>query len=346
MNEEEDEVLHEIFKSYRDIFALVGGKKYLKDLFPFIELLLHTGDPNIRKEVIIWFRHLIDKQDDFTNIEKELFEVVQNLANSDEPSHEIGFIAFSTEFFGDFKEKNKNQLFSIYKQLTKKKSQGKLIEIELSSNLSKLAKFLNKDDFIKLFNILMKESFDGVRFNLVEALRNLKEKSKLDGFENFIGENITKFSQDESWRVLLMLSKHIEGILELNKKLENTYPEIKNIILNAFLKLLQDNVGEVRSLACEKLEFVGEMLSKEENCDKILSSLNNSKTDSLPYVRNSLSSNILSLAPIVGEKKTKEFIFLIFLDLIKDEDHVILMLIIKNLDKLNEVINVDILYKV
>ena len=341
VNEEEDEVLDEICKSYRDIFALVGGKKYLKDLFPLIELLLHTGDPNIRKEVIIWFRHLIDKQDDFTDIEKELFEAIQNLANSDDPSHEIGFIAFSSEFFGDFKEKNKNHIYSIYKQLTEKKSQGKLIRIELSSNLSKLSKFLNKDDFIELFNILMKESCDAVRFNLVEALGNLKEKSKLDGFESFIGETITKFSEDESWRVRLMLSKHIDGILELNKKLENTYPEIKNVILNAFLKLLQDKEGEVRSMACQKLEDVGEILSKEENFDKILACLKNLKSDSLPYVRSSLASNILSLAPIIGTKKTNEFIFPIFLDLIKDEDHDIRMVIIKNLDKLNEVVNVD-----
>ena len=341
VNEEEDEVLDEICKEYLDIFALIGGKKYLKDFFPLIELLLHTGDPNIRKEVITCFRHLIDKQDDFTDIEKELFETIQNLAKSDDPSHEIGFISFSSEFFGDFKDKNRNQIYSIYKQLIEKKSQGKLIKIELSANLSKLSKFLNKDDFIGLFNILMKESCDAVRFNLVQAIGNLKEKSKLDGFENFIGDTITKFSEDESWRVRLMLSKHIDGILELNKKLENSYPEIKNITLNAFLKLLQDKEGEVRSMACEKLEDVGEVLCKEENFDKILSCLKNLKSDSLSYVRSSLASNILSLAPIIGEKKTNEFIFPIFLDLIKDEDHDIRMVIIKNLDKLNEVVNVD-----
>ena len=341
VNEEEDEVLDEICKVYRDIFSLVGGKKYLKDLFPLIELLLHTGDQNIRKEVITCFRHLIDKQDDFTDIEKELFEVIQNLANSDDPSHEIGFIAFSSEFFGDFKEKNRNHIFTIFKQFTEKKSQGKLIKIELSSNLSKLAKFLNKDDFCELFNILMKESCDAVRFNLVEALANLKEKSKLDGFENFIGDAITKFCEDESWRVRLMLSKHIEGILELIGKIGNDSSELKSIILSAFLKLLQDKEGEVRSMACQKLEDIGEKLGKEENFDKILSCLKNLKSDLLPYVRSSLASNILSLAPIIGTKKTNEFIYPIFLDLIKDEDHDIRMLIFKNLDKLNEVVNTD-----
>ena len=341
VNEEEDDVLEEICKVYRDIFALVGGKKYLKDLFPLIELVLHTGDKNIRKEIITIFRHLIDKQDEFSDIEKDLLETIQNLANSEDPSHEIGFITFSSEFFGDFKEKYRNQIYSIFKQFTEKKSQGKLIKIELSANLSKLSKHLSKNDFIELFNILMNESCDAVRFNLVQALGNLKDKSKLDGYENFIGENITKFSEDESWRVRLMLAKNIEGILELISLIQKNYPEIKNIILKAFLKLLQDNEGEVRSMACSKLDDVGEALCKEDNFDKILSCLKNLKTDSLNYVRSSLASNVLSLAPIIGAKKTNEYIFPVFQELIKDEDHDIRMVIIKNLDKLNEVVNID-----
>ena len=341
VNEEEDEVLQEILKVYRDIFNLVGGEKYLTALFPLIELLLHTGDPNIRKEVIRSFRHLIDKQDEFSDIEKELLATIQNLANSEDPSHEIGFITFTSEFFGDFKEKNRNHIFSIFKQFIEKKGQGKLIKIELSSNLSKLSKHLNKEDFIELFNLLMKENCDAVRFNLVEALGNLKEKESLDGYEDFIGENIVKFSEDESWRVRLMLAKHIEEILELINKIQNNYPEIRNIILKSFLKLLQDKEGEVRSMACQRLDDVSESLCKEENFDKILSCLKSLKSDSLPYVRSSLASNILSIAPIIGAKKTNEYIFPIFLDLIKDEDHDIRMVIIKNLDKLNEVVNID-----
>ena len=341
VNEEEDEVLQEILKVIRDIFSCMGGKKYLKDLFPLIELILHTGDPNIRKETIVCFRHLIDKQDEFSDVEKELLETIQNLANSEDPSHEIGFISFTSEFFGDFKEKNRNQIFSIFKKFTEKTSQGKLIKIELSANLSKLSKFLNKNDFIEIFAILMNEKCDAVRFNLVRALGNLKEKSKLDGYESFIGETITKFSEDESWRVRLMLAKHIEEILELINKIQSNYPEIKNIILKAFLKLLQDVEGEVRSMACQKLDDISEYLCKEEEFDKILSSLKDLKSDSLPYVRSSLASNILSIAPIIGSKKTNEYIFPIFLDLIKDEDHDIRMVIIKNLDKLNEVVNID-----
>jgi serine/threonine-protein phosphatase 2A regulatory subunit A len=341
VNEEEDEVLESICKVYREIFTCAGGKKYLKDIFPLIELILHTSDPNIRKEVITCFRHLVDKQDEFSNIEKPLFETIQSLANSDDPSHEIGFIAFSSEFFGDFEEKNRNLILSIFKEFIQKQGQGKLIKIELSANLPKLSKYLSKNDFVELFNSLMKENCDTVRFNLVQALANLKEINKLDGYEQFISDNITKFSEDESWRVRLMLSKYIEEIIELINKIQNNTPQMKNVILKAYIKLLQDVEGEVRSMACQKLDDVSEFLCKEENFDQILSCLKNLKSDNLAYVRSSLASNILSIAPIIGAKKTNEFIFPIFLDLIKDEDHDIRMVIIKNLDKLNEVINID-----
>ena len=340
VSEEEDEVLSEICKVSRDIFNCIGGKKYLKDLFPLIELLLHTCDPTVRKDTIISFRHYIDKQDEFSDIEKELFEVIQKLANSEDPSHEIGFIDFSSEFFGDFKEKYRNHIYSIFKQFTEKKSQGKLIRIELSANLSKLSPHLSKKDFIELFSILQKESCDTARYNLVEAIANLKKLQNLSGYEDLIGDSITKFSGDESWRVRLMLAKFIPEFLELSSKLKNT-KEIKGIILKAYIALLQDSEGEVRSMACKTLDVVSEYLCNEDSFDKVLSCFKSLKADSLPYVRSSLASIILSVAPKIGAKKTNEYIFPIFLDLIKDENHDIRMVIIKNLDKLNEVVNID-----
>ena len=340
VNEEEDEVLSEICKVSRDIFNCVGGKKYLKDLFPLVELLLHTCDPVVRKDTITSFRHYIDKQDEFSDIEKELFDVIQKLANSDDPSHEIGFIAFSSEFFKDFKEKYRNHIYSIFKQFIEKKSQGKLIKIELAVNLSKLSPYLSKKDYFDLFKLLMKDKLDSVRFNLVDSVSNLKQLSNLSGYEGFIGDSITSFSQDESWRVRLMLAKNISEILELSSKIQNN-SEINGIILKAYIKLLQDEEGEVRSMACKNLDVAAEYLGKEDAFDKVLTCLKSLKSDSLPYVRSSLASIILSMAPKIGAAKTNEYIFPIFLDLIKDEDHDIRMVIIKNLDKLNEVVNID-----
>ena len=343
--EEEDDVLEEIFKVFREIFNYIKGKDYFKDTFPLIELIFHTANMDVRKELIIYLRHIIDKQDEFSNVEEGLFELMKKLANTEDPSNENGFVALSAEFFGDFKEKYRNQIFNLYSQFAQKKNQGKVIKIQISMNLQKISNYLEKNEFIEIFNFLLEEKCDAVRFNLVEALCHLKEKekNKLEGYDNFIGEKINKFTEDESWRVRLMVAKYIPDLFELIKKItENSNnTELKNIILKSYLKLLQDKEGEVRSMACSKLEEAAEFLKDLEDFDEILSCLKNLKSDPLPYVRSSLASNILSMAPIINTKKTNEFIFPIFLDLIKDEGHDIRMLIIKNLDKLNEVVNID-----
>ena len=299
--EEEDDVLEELFKVYREIFNYVEGKEHVKDTFPLVELIFHTSNMEVRKEMIIYLRHIIDKQDEFSNVEKDLFELMKKLANTEDCSNENGFVELSSEFFGDFKDKYRNQIYNLYIQFSQKKNQGKAIKIQISENLKKISKFLKKSEFFEIFNYLMEEKCDVVRFNLVEAISNLKEKEKsdLENYEGFIGE------------------------------------------IKAYLKLLQDKEGEVRSMACDKLEEAAEFLKDMDDFDKILSCLKNLKSDPLPYVHSSLASNILSIAPIISTKKTNEYIFPIFLDLIKDEAHDIRMLIIKNLDKLNEVINID-----
>ena len=343
--EEEDDVLEELFKVYREIFNYVEGKEHVKDTFPLVELIFHTSNMEVRKEMIIYLRHIIDKQDEFSNVEKDLFELMKKLANTEDCSNENGFVELSSEFFGDFKDKYRNQIYNLYIQFSQKRNQGKAIKIQISENLKKISKFLKKSEFFEIFNYLMEEKCDVVRFNLVEAISNLKEKEKseLENYEGFIGEKINKFTEDESWRVRLMLVKCIPEIFDLVKKISenNNNSELKKIILKAYLKLLQDKEGEVRSMACDKLEEAAEFLKDMDDFDKILSCLKNLKSDPLPYVHSSLASNILSIAPIISTKKTNEYIFPIFLDLIKDEAHDIRMLIIKNLDKLNEVVNID-----
>ena len=200
--EEEDDVLEELFKVFREIFNYVEGRDHIKDTFPLVELIFHTGNMDVRKELIIYLRHIIDKQDEFSNVEKDLFELMKKLANTEDPSNENGFVALSAEFFGDFKEKYRNQIYNLYSQFAQKKNQGKVIKIQLSGNLQKISRFLQKNEFFEIFNFLMEEKCDAVRFNLVEALGNLKEKekSKLEGYEDFIGEKIRRRKEKERRR--------------------------------------------------------------------------------------------------------------------------------------------------
>ena len=115
--EEEDDVLEELFKVYREIFNYVEGKEHVKDTFPLVELIFHTSNMEVRKEMIIYLRHIIDKQDEFSNVEKDLFELMKKLANTEDCSNENGFVELSSEFFGDFKETKEKQLKFKYQKI-------------------------------------------------------------------------------------------------------------------------------------------------------------------------------------------------------------------------------------
>ena len=144
--EEEDDVLGELFKVYRDIFNYIGGQNYIKDTFPLVELIFHTSDVDIRKELIIYLRHIIDKQDEFSDVEKDLFDLMKNLANTEDSSNDNGFIGLSAEFFGDFKEKYRNQI------LLKKKIRVNLLKFRYLLIYKKLLNIFKKKNLLNFLN--------------------------------------------------------------------------------------------------------------------------------------------------------------------------------------------------
>jgi serine/threonine-protein phosphatase 2A regulatory subunit A len=58
-------------------------------------------------------------------------------------------------------------------------------------------------------------------------------------------------------------------------------------------------------------------------------------------VRSSLSENILSLCPIIGEPASVQYILPIFLMLLRDESSEVRLNLFKRLDDLNQVIGIE-----
>jgi serine/threonine-protein phosphatase 2A regulatory subunit A len=90
-----------------------------------------------------------------------------------------------------------------------------------------------------------------------------------------------------------------------------------------------------------RLEEITQILKNENNFDKILQNLRKIEKDQKNFVRGALASNILKLSSLVGNKKTNDYIFPIFLTLIKDENLEIRMTLINNLSELNKVIEIN-----
>lgn len=172
----------------------------------------------------------------------------------------------------------------------------------------------------------------------MDSIISLKNHPNLPKLQDFIITIVTKLFNDESWRVRLTVADKIHEILSFNF----VSSQLKSTAVDIFAKLLEDNEAENRNICCLRLESIAEKIGKEDLIDQVLIQLKKVEKDNISYVRGALASTVLRICPLVGKNKTNEFIFPVFLNLIKDESHDIRMTLIKTLDRLHEVINIDI----
>jgi serine/threonine-protein phosphatase 2A regulatory subunit A len=165
----------------------------------------------------------------------------------------------------------------------------------------------------------------------------MKNLNNLSEIMDYLEKVLTKLACDNNWRVRLTVCDKLYEIL--------SFPQITNKIkqtsIEIFVKLLEDSEAEVKNICCLRLEDMTKVLYKEDNFDKILKGIKKLEKDNTTYVRGALASNLLKICPFIGQKKTNDFIFPIFLNIIKDENHDIRMTLIKTLENLNKVLNVD-----
>lgn len=213
------------------------------------------------------------------------------------------------------------------------------IKKELAANMKDLSNIIDDELFAELLSILLKDSNDSIRIHLIDAVISLKSHPRLEQFSEFISNVIVKLGNDESWRVRLTVGDKIYEVLNFPV----LKPATKSLIVEIFAKMFDDTEAEIRNVCCLRLESVAERIGKEELFDSVLIQLKKVEKDSVSYVRGALASTLLRICPLIGKNKTSEFVFPLFLNLIKDESHDIRLTIVKSLDRLNEVLNIDLL---
>ncbi len=218
------------------------------------------------------------------------------------------------------------------------KEDSPVLKKEIASVLKDLAVYLEKEIFCSIFITFLKDSNDSIKIHLIDSTISLKFHKQIDTFQDFISDSIMSLSIDESWRVRFSVADKIQELLAL----PNITQKLKTSLVEIFAKLFEDSESEIRNTCCLKLELIAERIGKEEIMDKILIQLKKLEKDGVSYVRGSLAETILKVCPHIGKSKTNDFIFPVFLNLIKDENHNIRMALIGNLEKLNEVIAIDI----
>jgi serine/threonine-protein phosphatase 2A regulatory subunit A len=208
---------------------------------------------------------------------------------------------------------------------------------ELLNKITEISLLLSIDYIKKLINTILKDKNDSMRIDIINIIMSIRQHPKINDFYDVIYDLIPKLAEDTNWRVRLTVSDKLNDILNF----PNIDNKFRQTSINIFAKLIEDTEPEIRNICCLRIEEITKILKNEKDFDKILQNLRKLEKDQKNFVRGALASNVLKLCSLVGPTKTNDYIFPIFLTLIKDENLEIRMTLINNLSELNKEIKIN-----
>ena len=335
IDEEEDEALVELAKILGNFIDCIGGINYIKELFNILEAILIVDDPNIRKETINSLKKTINQVEKIEFIENDIMEIIIRLGENENINQKISSLYIIIFIFPKLSEKNKEIVLNIILKFCKDETIS--LKKEVLNLIPEITQYLQINFIQKIISIFLEDKNDTTHIDIMNIIVSMKNLNNLSEIMDYLEKVLTKLACDNNWRVRLTVCDKLYEIL--------SFPQITNKIkqtsIEIFVKLLEDSEAEVKNICCLRLEDMTKVLYKEDNFDRILKGIKKLEKDNTTYVRGALASNLLKICPFIGQKKTNDFIFPIFLNIIKDENHDIRMTLIKTLENLNKVLNVD-----
>ena len=335
IDEEEDEIIIELSKVLSNFIDCIGGKQYIKELFNILEVILTIDEPFVIKETINSIKLIVKQIGKVSEVENDLMSMINNLYISEDINQKKSAMNLLIFLFKDLNKNNKALGLNYFDKFVVDNSIS--IRKELLNEITEITLLLSIDYIKKLINTILKDKNDSMRIDIINIIMSIKQHPNINDFINVIYELIPKLAEDTNWRVRLTVTDKLNDILNF----PNIDNKFKQTCVNIFAQLVEDSEPEIRNICCLRLEEITKILKNENNFDKILQNLRKLEKDQKNFVRGALAANILKLCSLVGIKKTNDFIFPIFLTLIKDENLEIRMTLINNLSELNKVIEIN-----
>ena len=335
IDEEEDEIIIELSKVLSNFIDCIGGKQYIKELFNILEVILTIDEPFVIKETINSIKLIVKQIGKVSEVENDLMSMINNLYISEDINQKKSAMNLLIFLFKDLNKNNKALALNYFDKFVVDNSIS--IRKELLNEITEITLLLSIDYIKKLINTILKDKNDSMRIDIINIIMSIKQHPNINDFINVIYELIPKLAEDTNWRVRLTVTDKLNEILNF----PNIDNKFKQTCVNIFAQLVEDSEPEIRNICCLRLEEITKILKNENNFDKILQNLRKLEKDQKNFVRGALAANILKLCSLVGIKKTNDFIFPIFLTLIKDENLEIRMTLINNLSELNKVIEIN-----
>ena len=335
IDEEEDEIIIELAKVLSNFIDCIGGKQYIKELLNLLEVILTIDDHFVRIEIINTIKLVIKQIGKVSEIETDLIAIINNLYNSDDINQKKCAMNLLIFLYKDLNNNNKNLALNYFDKFLVDNNIS--VKKELLKEITQITTELSIDYIKKMINVILKDKNDSMRIDIVNIILSIKNHKNINEFIDTIYDLIPKLAEDSNWRVRLTVSDKINEFLNF----PNINNNFKQKSIDIFAKLLEDSEAEIRNICCLRLEEITKILKDEKNFDKILQNLRNLEKDQKNFVKGALASNVLKICELIGPKKTNDYIFPIFLTLIKDENIEIRMNLINNLSNLNKVIAIN-----
>ena len=335
IDEEEDEIIIELAKVLSNFIDCIGGKQYIKELLNLLEIILTIDDHFVRIEIMNTIKSVVKQIGKVSEIEPDLISIINNLYNSEDINQKKSAMNLLIFLFKDLNSTNKIIAINYFDKFLVDNNIS--VKKELLNEITEISLELSIEYIKKMINIILKDKNDSMRIDIVNIILSVRNSPKINEFMDTIYDLIPKLAEDTNWRVRLTVSDKLNEFL----KFPNINNDMKQKSVNIFAKLLEDTEPEIRNVCCLRLEEITKILKNENNFDKILQNLRKLEKDQKNYVKGALASNVLKICELIGPKKTNDYIFPIFLTLIKDENIEIRMNLINNLSELNKVIEID-----
>ena len=338
-NEEEDEILIELTKNLSKFLDCIGGIKYINELLNLFEVLLSIDEPSIRKEAINSLSEILKQIDDIKEIEKDLMNLIKKFYLSDDVNQKLSSMNLIVIVYKDLDENNKIIALNYLENFSN--SENLIIKKELINEIVKISDYLSIDYIKKLISTIIKDENENIKIDIIILITSLKEHKDLVSILDYIYELIKKLSEDVNYKVRLSLINNFSEILKFSK----INYDFKQLILNIYIKLIEDPEDQIRNACCLNLEETTKLLKNEINYNKLLQNFHKLSKDPKTFIRNSLSENLHKICPLLNKKQLSEIIFPIFNELISDENLDIRINIINNIINISKDIETNNIFQ-
>ena len=335
IDEEEDEIIIELAKVLSNFIDCIGGKQYIKELLNLLEIILTIDDHFVRLEILNTIKSVVKQIGKVSEIESDLINIINNLYNSEDINQKKSAMNLLIFLYKDLNSNNKAVALNYFDKFLIDNNIS--VKKELLNEITEISLELSIDYIKKMINVILKDKNDSMRIDIVNIMMSIRNHKNINEFIETIYDLIPKLSEDTNWRVRLTVSDKLNDFLNF-PNIDNNF---KKISTNIFAKLLEDPEAEIRNICCLRLVEITKTLKEENNFDKILQNLRKLEKDQKNFVKGALASNVLKICELIGPKKTNDYVFPIFLTLIKDENIEIRMSLINNLSELNKVIEIN-----